>query len=152
MKTLTIIFSMVAFIAFSGYSQSADIKGLLDKPETRAEIFNTILNNHELMTEFMKNMKGNEHAMMMMEEDSKMMGHDGETEMKEGHQMMDHAKMMEMCKQDSVMCCNMANMMTGNPEMMQMKMQKMKLKGMMRMKGCMQMMHKKDDDKQEHQH
>ena len=152
MKTLVIIFSMVAFIAFSGYSQSADIKGLLDKPETRAEIFNTILENHELMMEFMKNMKGNEHAMMMMEEDSKMTGHDGETEMKEGHQMMDHAKMMEMCKQDSVMCCNMANMMTGNPEMMQMKMQKMKLKGMMRMKVCMQMIHKKDDNKQEHKH
>lgn len=130
MKSLVIIFSMVAFIAFSGYSQSADIKGLLEKPETRTEIFNAIFNNHELMTEFMKNMKGNEHAMMMMEEDSKMMGHDGKMEMKEDHQMMDHAKMMEMCAQDSAMCCNMANMMTENPEMK----------------------HKKDDNKQEHKH
>jgi hypothetical protein len=43
-------------------------------------------------------------------------------------------------------------MMTGNPEMMQMKMEKMKPKGMMDMKGCMQMMRKKDDDKQEHKH
>lgn len=138
MKSLVIIFSMVAFIAFSGYSQSADIKGLLEKPETRTEIFNAIFNNHELMTEFMKNMKGNEHAMMMMEEDSKMMGHDGKMEMKEDHQMM------EMCAQDSAMCCNMANMMTENPEMKQ--------KGMMGMKGCMQMKHKKDDNKQEHKH
>jgi hypothetical protein len=164
MKTLAIIFSMVAFIAFSGYGQSADIKGLLDKPETRTEIFNTILENHELMTEFMKNMKGNEHAMMMMEEDSKMIGHDGEMEMKEDHKMMEMMKkdpemmqkmmsnMMEMCKQDSAMCCNMANMMTENPEMMHMKMPKMKMKEMMDNRGCMQMMRKKDGDKQEHKH
>tara|TARA_R110002050_G_scaffold125855_1_gene246161 strand:- start:1933 stop:2088 length:156 start_codon:yes stop_codon:yes gene_type:complete len=37
----------------------------MENPEGRAEIFNNILNNHELMMEFMQVMKGNEHAMMM---------------------------------------------------------------------------------------
>lgn len=36
--------------------------------------------------------------------------------------------------------------------MMQMMTKKMKQKGMMDKKGCMQMMRKKDDNKQEHKH
>ncbi|VAW22796.1 hypothetical protein MNBD_BACTEROID01-1929 [hydrothermal vent metagenome] len=118
MKTIKLIFSMVVFIAFSGYSQNTDIKGLLDKPETRTEIFNAIVGDHGLMMELMKTMQGNEHAMMMMKGNNQMMKADGKMEMKGNNQMMESDGKMGMkgCKQ------------------------MMKSDGKMEMKGCKQMM------------
>nr|NQU90284.1 hypothetical protein [Bacteroidota bacterium] len=165
MKTLAILFSMLVLLTFNGYSQNVDIKGLLDKPETRTEIFNTILNDHVLMTDFMKSMKGNEHAMMMMKENQQMMGNDGKMEMKDEHQMMGMMKdnpemmqkmmgnMMDMSEQDSTMRNKMADMMTEHPRMMQMCMQKMKDKGMMGPDGKMKMMDAENQSgNKEHHH
>ena len=72
MKTLTIILSMLSLLTYNSFSQNADVKGLLDKPETRTEIFKTIMNDHELMMDFIKAMKGNDHAMMMMQNEKTM--------------------------------------------------------------------------------
>ncbi len=120
MKKLTLTFATIILMTFTSFGQEINVKKLLDKAETRSEIFNTIAGNHELMKEFMKVMKGNEHAMMMMNGDQKMMKHEGEMkmtgdmkmmncddkmEMKGEHQGMDHSKMMGMMKE--------------NPEMMQ---------------------------------
>ncbi|GAI70916.1 unnamed protein product, partial [marine sediment metagenome] len=118
----------------------------------RAEIFNIILNDHELMIDFMKAMKGNKHAMIMMKENHQIMGNEGKMEMKSGHQMMGMMKdnpemmqkmmgnMMDMSEQDSTIRQKMADMMTEHPQMMQMCMQKMKEKGMMGPDGKMKMM------------
>lgn len=156
MKTITILFSMLTLLAFNGYSQTTDVKGLLDNQETRTAIFNTIAGDHELMMGFMKVAKENRHATMMMENESskmeKMKPNKGMVEMKDNHQMMDMmkdnpemmmnmmGKMMDMCEKDSVMRNKMANMMTDHPEMMQMCMKKMKEKGMMGKDGEMEMM------------
>ena len=146
MKTITILFSMLTFLAFNGNSQNTDVKGLLDNQETRTAIFSTIAGNHELMMDFMKVARKNEHGAMMMrnaenhpmEKMESKKG--GMMEMKGNHQMMGMMKdnpemmhqmmgnMMDMCEQDSVMRSQMANIMTEHPKTMKMCMQKMKEK------------------------
>ena len=170
-RTITTIFVAILLLTVNGYSQNASVKAMLDKPETRNEVFNTILGDHQLMTEFMTAMKGNEHAMMMQNSDSQMKGmkenggmessstdhkmHQGEMAgmMKDNPEMMMNmmGNMMDMCEKDSLMCTNMANMMTDHPEMMQMCMEKMNEKGMVGKDGKMKMM-KPASSKNEHKH
>jgi hypothetical protein len=174
MKTLTIILSMLTLLTYNSFSQNVDAKGLLDKPETRTEIFNTIVGDHALFMEFTKVMKGNEHAMMMMQNETNKMGEmkakTGMVEMKGNDQMMSHKNMMEMmkenpemmqqmmgnmmkmCEKDSVMRCNMADMMAQHPEMMKTMKQKMNEKGMIKT-DSMPMMHNQGDEKDQlHKH
>jgi hypothetical protein len=157
MKTLTIAFSMMMFLTLNSYGQDKKITNLLEKEKSRTEIFNAILNNRELMMDFMQAMKGNEQAMTMMKENNQMMGMGNNMETGNHSKMMDHNKMMSMmkenpemmqkmmanmmdkCEMDSAMCSNMANMMTDHPKMMKMCMQKMKEKGMMGTDGTMKM-------------
>jgi hypothetical protein len=160
-RTVTTIFVAVLLLSVNAYSQNTSVKTLLDKPETRTEVFNTILGDHQLMMEFMTAMKGNEHAMMMMQNsDSQMKGmkengsmessstnhkmHQGEMMgmMKDNPEMMMNmmGNMMDMCEQDSTMSTKMANMMTDHPEMMEMCMKKMNEKGVMGSDGKMKMM------------
>lgn len=163
MKTTVFILSMLTVFAISGFGQNSNIPELLKKKDSRTEIFNTIMNDHELMTDFINAMKGNQHAMMMMKGNN-MMGHDenvrNEGNMGHGHQMMmghaqmmDHDQMMQMlkddpdfmngmmgammdmCKHDSTYCYNFAETMTEYPGMMQMGMHRMKEKGMMGPEG-----------------
>lgn len=138
-RTITTIFVAVLLLTVSGYSQNTDVKALLSKPETKTEVFNAILSDHQLMTEFMTAMKGNEHAMMMMQNNNQMMVNKEGTGMNKDNQMMGHGdmmemmkdnpemmmNMMEMCMKDSTMRCAMAEMMTQQPEMM--KSMKMKM-------------------------
>lgn len=171
---------MLTLLAFNSYSQNTDVKGLLDNQKTRTEIFNTIAGDHELMMDFMKVARENEHAMMMMKGNNPRMEKCGKMEMtheqldsQHEHQMMGHGdmigmmkenpemmqkmmgNMMDMCKQDSAMCNKMAAMMTDSPEMMEMCMKKMKEKGMMGPDGKMKMMQpegKSTGKEHSHQH
>ena len=127
MKTLALIISMMTLLTFNSMGQSKKINKLLDKPETRNEIFKTILNNQELTADFMKAMKGNKKAMMAMKKNHQMMGQNGKMEMKNTHQMMDHGKMMGMMRANPEMMQKMMSMMKANPEMMQ-KMMSMMMK------------------------
>lgn len=167
MKKLTIIISTLLFLTLNAFSQSAEIKGLLDKHDTRTEIFNAIFNDHQLMTEFMKGMKSNKHASMMMQNEAHQTGkmESGNTmgESKGNYPMMDSEKMMEMmknnpdmmqkmmgnmmemCEKDTAMRSQMTNMMTEHPEMMKMCMQKMQDKGMMHPDGKMMNMEGKSN-------
>ncbi|MHB9142850.1 MAG: hypothetical protein ACYC25_13325 [Paludibacter sp.] len=144
MKTIILIISVVSMFSFNGYSQTTKTSDLLKNKETRNETFNAILNNHELMMDFMDAMKGNKHAMMMMQGNNQMMDNDTKMEMGQEHQMMNHdqmmakmkdnpemmqkmmGNMMEMCEKDSAMRCKMVDMMTQHPKMMKTMMQKMK--------------------------
>lgn len=100
MKTLTILLSMLTLLTFSSYSQNADVKKLLDKQETRTEIFNSIVGSHELMTEFMNVMRNDEHASMMMKKEQHQMGEmksdQDMKKMKSTHEMMGNENMMKM--------------------------------------------------------
>ncbi|WP_159518495.1 hypothetical protein [Sunxiuqinia indica] len=135
MKTIAIIFSMLTFFALSSNAQSKKVAKIMDNPEARIEVYNNIMNNHELMLEFMEMMKGNEHAMMMMQNGNLLNGEmnakKGMAEMKCNHQMMGNTNRMGMMKDNPEMKtamveeCNtnsnmhsMAEMMAQNPEMM----------------------------------
>jgi len=180
MKTLTLIFLLMPFWALNSLGQNADVAGLLNKPETRTEIFNTIMNDHQLMMEFMNAMQDNDHALMMMKQNHSMMNQaeEGSMQMGEGNHMMgmnnENSKMsqsmgmnnenseinhmmemmrenpelmpnmmgnmLEMCKNDSTMCNQMAEVMSSHPHMMQMSIQKMNENRMMNSNGNMKMM------------
>ena len=91
MKSIAIIFSMLTFFAFSSNAQSENIKKIMDNPETRIEIYNNIMNDHERMVEFMEIANGNEHTTMMMQNKKHqiMNSQKDVSEMNCNHQMMD---------------------------------------------------------------
>lgn len=72
MKTIVLAISVFSVLSFNGYGQTNKATQLLKNKEERIETFNAILNNHELMVDFMDAMKGNEHAMMMMKGNNQM--------------------------------------------------------------------------------
>ena len=164
-RTITTIFVAVLLLTLKGYSQKTDVKALLDKPKSRTEVFNTIMSDHQLMMEFMTAMKGNEHATMMMQSNNQMMKNKGGMGMNKDNQMMGQGNMMgmmkdnpemmknmmEMCMKDSTMCCSMAEMMTGQTEMM--KAMKMKM-GEKEKTGLdkMNQMEDKDNNHSKHKH
>ena len=49
----------------------------MQNSSTRNEIFNTIMNSHEYMADFMKAANNNEHARMMMQKNNQMMNQNG---------------------------------------------------------------------------
>ncbi len=123
---------MITFIVINGYSQNINVNDLLEKMETRTEIYNAILNNHEHMQDFMNSAKGNQHAMLMMNQNNQLMKQADNNEGKNENQMMGHDQMMGMNKGDMMNSNNMEqnrnqmmgdnhmmNMMKDNPEMMQ---------------------------------
>jgi hypothetical protein len=127
MKTVTLIFSIVLFLAVNSFGQNENYKELLANSESINEIFNTILNDHKLMMDFKKAMSENEHAMMMMQGNSQMVSKEGKVEMTKEHQLMDKSKMMDICKQDTALCNKVVKMMAEHPDMMQKCMQKMEM-------------------------
>lgn len=112
--------------------ESIVIKWLLEKAETRIDIFNNVIENEELMLEFMKIMKRTK-GLVMMKENHQMMGFRNRLGvMKENPQLIKKLlpDIIEICQKDPVICNNMADMVTDNPVMMEMCIQKMKEKGM----------------------
>lgn len=90
MKTIVAIFVTVVTLSFNANSQDKKVQAILDSPEQRTEVFNAILNNHELMMEFMTAMKGNEHASMMMKNNQMgmMQSKESGNAMHQNHNMM----------------------------------------------------------------
>ena len=89
----TIIFFLVVFTFFlSSCDQQTDVNSLLEITETKDQLFGAILEDHEMMTEFMNRMKSNDHAMMMMKGNDEMMG-----------MMMGDGTMMKMMNQEEMM-------------------------------------------------
>ena len=67
MKTLVIILSAIGLLSLNSCNQKTNPSSMLENSDTRTELFNTITSNHDYMTEFMKNVRGNNHAMQMMQ-------------------------------------------------------------------------------------
>ena len=128
MKRL-LLFSFTAIILlWMGCGQQADVNSMLKNAASKDKVFSAILDDHELMTEFMTKMMSNEHAMMMMKGDKGMMGN-----------MMSGGNMMNMMKDNPDMMSGM--MKDGN--MMGHMMQMMNQEGMMSqecMQSCTKMM------------
>ncbi len=132
MKKLTIILSvaiLAVVLVVTSCSKQTEVKTVLNDSIARTEIFKTIAGNHEMMSEFMKVMKTNKHAMMMIQGDTSMMSNQN---MMGNNQMMGNQNMMT----DSTMQMFIDNMMK-NGKMMNMMMQKMKDNNMMS-EECMQ--------------
>lgn len=125
MKAITMFIAMVTVLVFNTNAQNTDVKGLLDNEETRTEIFNAIAGDHQMMMDFMKVAKENEHGAMMMRD-------------------AENSKMKKMGS-------HKGGMMKENPEMMKMCMQKMKEKDMMDSDGKMMNMEEKSDN-ENHNH
>ena len=113
---------MVLILSTSGFAQNSAVENVLKNQENKTELFNAIQNDHQLMTEFMQNMQGNQHAMMMWK-NQQMMGQNKE---KNQHQMMGQDHMMGEDADYSMMDkSSMMSMMHNNPVMMQMMMNNM---------------------------
>ncbi len=123
MKTL-IFFSILTLLSFNSYNKTSDVKEKLNNPESRKEIFNTILNDQGYMTEFIQAMHGNQHAMMMMYGNNNYtMGNSGNMIMNDSNQMMGSLEQMGMSGQNHMMDRSyFINMMNKNPGIMQMMM------------------------------
>lgn len=132
MKKL-ILFSLAAItFIWVGCGQQADVNTMLKNTDTKGKVFSAILEDHELMTEFMAKMMANEHAMMMMKGNHDMMG-----------KMMGDGNMMQMMKDNPDMMHNMMSGMMKDGKMMGHMMQMMGDKGMMSeecMQSCKKMM------------
>lgn len=89
MKTLAIIFTGMMLFSINALGQSTEVRKLLKDPEKKAEIFSTIMNDHQLMMDFMNAMDKNQHATMMISQhmqnkDTMMMDHEGHMMHQEG--------------------------------------------------------------------
>jgi len=116
MKMHMLTISMVLVLSLSSFAQSETVDKVLKNQESKMELFNAIQNDHQLMMEFMQNMHGNQHAMMMWKNDQ-MMGQNKEMNQ---HQMMGQGNMMGSGSEHPMMDKNgMMQMMHNNPEMMQ---------------------------------
>lgn len=128
-----LLFSFAATILFwIGCSQQTDVGAMLKNAETKDKVFAAILEDHELMTEFMSKMMSNEHAVMMIKGNQQMMD-----------MMAAEGNMMQMMKDRPEMMHQMMSDMMKDGNMMGHMMQMMQQEGMMSeecMQSCMQMM------------
>ncbi|WP_142785824.1 hypothetical protein [Changchengzhania lutea] len=140
MKILVIVLSAIGLLSLNSCKQESDPQTLMENPETRTEIFNTITGNHDFMTEFMDNMQRSNHAMQMMQGNKMMMGN-----MMKGNdmQMMNDSTMMKNMMGNKHMMHSMMSEMMNDENMMGNMMQMMNQNGMMSndcMKSSMKMM------------
>ena len=154
MKALAIILFLSPIWAVNSLAQEKEVTDLLSNSESRTTIFNEILNDHQLMMDFMDAIKDNPHAMMMIRSDSAMMGNSamGGKHMNWDNQMM--GNMMDMCDKDSTRCEHMAEVMSEHTHMM-MDMQKTKEKESGNLNSDMKMMNGSGeikDTKDHHMH
>jgi hypothetical protein len=131
MRTTMIILLTIGLVSLSSCNQKTDPNTMLENSETRTALFDSIASNHNHMTEFIKNMQGNDHAMQMMQGNQMIMGN------------MIQGQGMQMMMNDSMMSMNMMHAMMKDGKMMNHMMQMMHNQGMMSedcMNSSMQMM------------
>ncbi|MBK8503525.1 MAG: hypothetical protein IPL46_15715 [Saprospiraceae bacterium] len=138
MNKLILLSLTATILLWMGCGQQADVDSMLNNAESKDKVFSAIMDDHELMTEFMTKMKSNEHATMMMQGNHDMMG-----------KMMGEGNMMKMMKDKPDMMHNMMGEMMKDEKMMGHMMQMMNQEGMMNeecMQSCMKMMGDKGMD------
>ncbi|MBT32748.1 MAG: hypothetical protein CMO01_24080 [Thalassobius sp.] len=134
MVTLTLL-----IVALSACQQQKDVSTLLEKDDTRNEIFNTIISDHEYAEQLITKMMEDDHTKMMMKGNQEMMGmmmsenEDMTAMMKDNPEMMHGmmSNMMNMAEADSSMCAHLMTMMKDKPNMMGQMMEMMHKEGIM---------------------
>ncbi|MFB6318580.1 hypothetical protein [Saccharicrinis sp. FJH54] len=124
MKTLMVIISMFALMTMNSFGQTKTINKLLENKESKQELFNAIQNDHQLMSEFMQNMHGNQHAMMMWN-NAQMNGDNENSNMNGQHMMHQNGTMNDSAQQYMMNRSQMMSLMHNNPQMMQLMMKNM---------------------------
>lgn len=139
---------MVIMLFLSSCTQQVDVDAMLKDSDTKEKIYSAIAGDHQMMTEFIRTMMSNEHAMSMMK---------GNKEMKD--KMMGDNNMMTMMKDQPEMMHQMMSEMMKDGEMMGHMMQMMSEENMMSeecKESCMQMMKDKgmsiDMNTEDHSH
>jgi small nuclear ribonucleoprotein (snRNP)-like protein len=117
MKHNLLVITIIGMLIITACNSKTDVVSTLDNSENRKEIYSAIMNDHQMMTEFMEMM--NEHAMMMM---------------KEGHMMSGNLEgmddMISLYMNDSIACDQLTDSMMIHQGMMYMMLDKMHSKGM----------------------
>jgi len=125
MKNTTKVATLLMITGFfTACQQSLCSRQIVADQSQREEVMRTIVSNQDMMTEMVDMMINNEQGKKMMRSEHMM-----QAMVNENPGMMQ--KMMRMCQNDSVKCNQMAEMMSGNKEMMQ------SMMGMMHQKGLM---------------
>ncbi len=71
MRTTMIILLAIGLVSLSGCEQKTDPNAMLENSETRSQIFNSISDNQEYMSELMATMQNSQQAMQMMQGNQK---------------------------------------------------------------------------------
>ena len=119
MKNYLLTLAIIGILIITACNTKTEVTNALDNSESRKEIYSTIINDHQMMTEFMEMTNENDNAMMMMK----------------GNQMMsvNHKEMKDMIPvfmNDSVACNQLTDSMMIHQGMMNMMLDKMHAKGM----------------------
>lgn len=122
MKTFLIIIVMFGLVSFTGTGSTTNTDELLNDQQTRTEIFNTIQNNHEFMTEFMQQLEGNPQAMMTWQGNTQFMNQKYMLNLMQNHpevmqQLMNN--IISLSAKDSTWTNDMINQMVQYPQMWQ---------------------------------
>jgi hypothetical protein len=136
---LKTVVTLTLLIAALSACQQQDVSTMLENDDTRNEIFNTNISDHEYAEQLMTKMMEDDHTQMMMKGNEQMMNammsdNDQMTTMMKDKPDMMHSmmtKMMNMADSDSSMCAHMMTTMKGKPNMMGQMMDMMHKEGMM---------------------
>ncbi|MGW8317569.1 MAG: hypothetical protein ACWGNV_18380 [Bacteroidales bacterium] len=119
MKTLAFIVVMIPFMGMNTLAQNPDVQKLMDNKDAREEIYKTIMNDHNLIMEFLGDVQHNDHAKAMMQQHQAMYGSNAGNS--QGMMMGNNQNMMgnsqEMTGNQQHMMGNNQNMM-GNSQQM----------------------------------
>lgn len=136
MKT---IISLTLITGVLSACQQTDVSALLKNEDTRNEVFDAIVAEHEYAQQLMATMMEDDHTKMLMKGNADMMGmmmSDNDqmiSMMKDKPDMMHNmmGNMMNMANMDSSMCTHMMTMMKDKPKVMGQMMDMMHTEGMM---------------------
>lgn len=143
---LTLVFFT---IITSACQPQADVSTMLKNEETRNQIYEAIISDHEYSKQLMQAMIKDGHTQMMMSNNEDMIGM-----MKENPEMMQGmmSNMMEMADSDSTMCANMMTMMKDKPNMMGKMMEMMHKEGLMDKETMMKNKENMEKENPSHHH
>lgn len=111
MKTLVIVIAMIPLMGMSALAQNPDVQKLMDNKEAREEIYNTIMNDHNLMMEFLGDVQDNDHAKAMIQQHHAM--YDSDSGNSQGNMKGNNQQMMGNNRQH-MMGNNQQHMMGNN--------------------------------------
>lgn len=113
---------MIPIMGMNTLAQIPDIQKLMDNKEAREEIYNSIMNDHNLMMEFLGDVQHNDHAKAMIQQHQAMYGSNAGNS--QGMMMGNNQHMMgnnqHMMGNNQQMMGNNQQMMGNNQQMMAM--------------------------------